>query len=259
MSAPKNHIPASSTPVEPEVLPHDVLNDAVAGEAPIHAVADGQPAAGHAIATPATSLAATVAFALSALMSPYLVIPVGTVGIVASTSATRADFLRWTFLSVFFSTVVPALYVVIQIARGKITDVHVMEREQRGGPFTVALVSSVVGALALRQLKAPVEVWGIGLVLFVNGLVMLQITKIWKISMHVAVLSATILAALTMIEGVSPLALVWMVPALIWARVSRGRHTIWQGIAACVVSCALTAAILYLILFWPRSVYLRQG
>jgi hypothetical protein len=203
------------------------------------------------------TLAGTIAFALSALMSPYLVIPVGTVGIVASTSASRNDFLRWTILSVFFSTVVPALYVVIQIMRGKITDVHVMEREQRGGPFTVALVSSVIGALIIRQLGAPAEVWGVGLVLFVNGFVMLQITKFWKISMHVAVLSATILAALVMIEGVSPWALIWMVPALIWARVSRKRHTLQQGIAACGVSCILTYAVLYLILFLPRTIYLK--
>ncbi|HEX8835184.1 MAG TPA: hypothetical protein VF719_13330, partial [Abditibacteriaceae bacterium] len=57
----------------------------------------------------------STAFALSALLSPYLVIPAGTVGIVASTSSARADFLRWTFFSVLFSTIVPALYVVMQI------------------------------------------------------------------------------------------------------------------------------------------------
>ena len=199
----------------------------------------------------------SLAFALSALLSPYLVIPAGTVGIVATTSAARTDFLRWTAISIFFSTVVPALYVLIQIARGRITDVHVMEREQRGGPFTVALISSVFGALVLRWLKSPVEIWGIGLVLFVNGLVILQISKYWKISVHVAVLSATVLAAIVMIKGVSPFALAWMIPALIWARVTRGRHTIWQGLAACAVACAITATVLYLILYLPRSIYAR--
>jgi hypothetical protein len=249
-------VPTAPSAPEPPTLPHDVLAQEGVPVTPLAAPAAAQ--VGVAVASPVNTVTGTVAFALSALMSPYLVIPVGTVGIVASTSATRADFLKWTFLSVFFSTLVPALYVVIQIWRGKITDVHVMEREQRGGPFTVALVSSVVGGLVLRYLRAPAEVWGIGLVLFINGLVMLQITRIWKISMHVAVLSATILAAIIMIDGVSIPALVWMVPALIWARVTRGRHTVWQGLAACGLSCALTGGVLYLILFLPRAVYLNK-
>ena len=240
--------PETTPLAEPQVLVPDINS----GEIP-HGV-DGK-----IIAVSPNRLSGSIAFALSALLSPYLVIPVGTVGIVASSSSSRVDFLRWTILSVFFSTVVPALYVLLQIARGKISDVHVMEREQRGGPFTVALVSSAVGAMLLRHLRAPAEVWGVGIVLFINGLVMLQITRIWKISIHVAVLSATILAAIVMIDGISVLALAWMVPALIWARVSRRRHTVLQGIAACGVSCAITATVLYLILFLPRAIYMRSG
>ena len=37
-----------------------------------------------------------------------------------------------------------------------------MEREQRGGPFLVAILSSAVGAFVLRTLGANVAVWGVG-------------------------------------------------------------------------------------------------
>src|SRR5688500_6009709 len=99
------------------------------------------------VRTPAVAFKQSVAFTLSAVLSPYLVIPVGTVAIVASVSYTRREWLIWTMLSVLFSTVIPALYVLIQVWRGRITDIHVMEREQRGGPFLVAILSSAVGAL----------------------------------------------------------------------------------------------------------------
>lgn len=206
---------------------------------------------------PAVAMVQSVAFTLSALLSPYLVIPVGTVAIVASVSYSRREWLIWTMLSIFFSTVIPALYVLIQIWRGRITDIHVMEREQRGGPFLVAILSSAVGALVLRTLGANVAVWGVGVVLAANGVVMFWISAHWKISMHVSVLASTILAASIMIEGIALWNLVWMVPALIWARVTRGRHTIWQGIGGCLVACSLTAAILWLLYspyvaqFWP--------
>lgn len=187
----------------------------------------------------------TAAFALSALLSPYLVIPAGTLGIVASQRASNSDLLRWTSLSILFSTVIPALYVVVQILRGKITDVHVMEREQRGGPFLVAVISSFVGAIVLRVLQAPPEVWSIGIVLGVNGIVLFWITSFWKISMHVAVLSATVLAAILVVPDAGVWRLVWLIPALIWARVTRGRHSVGQGLAACAVACLVTGTVLY--------------
>lgn len=202
------------------------------------------------------------AFALSALLSPYLVIPVGTITVVASVSYSQHEWLVWTLLSVFFSTVIPALYVLVQVWRGKITDIHVMEREQRGGPFLVAILSSAVGALVLRTLGAHVAVWGIGVVLAGNGLVLFWISSHWKISMHVAVLSSTILAAVMMIEGIALWNLAWLVPALIWARISRGRHTLWQGIGGCLVACSVTAGLLWLVYspyvsqFW--AVFLKR-
>ncbi|HVF10368.1 MAG TPA: hypothetical protein VNA16_06180 [Abditibacteriaceae bacterium] len=201
----------------------------------------------------------SAAFAFSALLSPYLVIPAGTVAIVASQSSTHQQFMRWTSWSVFFSTVVPALYVVVQMLRGKITDVHVMEREQRGGPFLTAIISSAVGAGVLHQLDAPVRVWGIGVVLAVNGLIMLWVSSFWKISIHVAVLSATVLAAIVMIQGVSVWSLVWLVPALIWARVTRGRHSLLQGVAACVTACVLTGGVMYAINLGPRAMHVLHS
>ena len=210
---------------------------------------------GAAVAVPQPPLMViyhSIAFAFSALLSPYLVIPMGTLGIVASQPGLPHQLITWTTLSVFFSTVVPALYVVLQIWRGKITDVHVMEREQRSGPFVVAVLSSAVGAVVLRALAAPPQVWGIGVVLTVNGVIMLWISSFWKISIHVAVLSATVLAAIVMIPDVGLWRLAWMVPALIWARVTRGRHSLQQGLVACVTATLLTGGVIYLINLWPR-------
>jgi len=210
---------------------------------------------GAAVAVPQPPLMVvyhSIAFAFSALLSPYLVIPMGTLAIVASQPGLQRQLILWTSLSIFFSTAVPALYVVVQMLRGKITDVHVMEREQRSGPFVVAVISSAVGAVILRMLEAPVQVWGIGLVLAVNGVIMLWISSFWKISIHVAVLSATVLAAIVMIPNVGGWRLSWMVPALIWARVTRGRHSLQQGLAAAVTASALTGGVMYLLNLWPR-------
>ena len=187
-----------------------------------------------------------LAFLLSAVLSPYIVIPVGTVGIVYARGHQNyppATLLLWAGLSVFFSTVVPALYVLWGMRRGKITDVHVMEREQRFGPFFVAVVSSIFSALVLWKLGAPPSVCGLSVVIGANGIVLWAITSVYKISIHVSVLSAVVLAAVTLHPGFSPQAF-WLVPALIWARSTRKRHSLKQGILGCLVACFITSLTL---------------
>ena len=228
---------------EPVLPSHTSSGPAPSAPAPLDTMPDEMP-----VPMP-THLSGRVyqglAFALSAVLSPYLVIPVGTVGIVASQEIARHTLLFWTLLSVFFSTGIPALYVVWQMILGNIGDVHVMEREQRGGPFLVAIFSSALGAWALKQCGAPSPVWSLGVVLSVNGVVMLWITSFWKISIHVAVLSATVLASLILIPGIPKRQLLLLIPALIWARVTRGKHSIWQGIGGCGVACVVTLSVLY--------------
>jgi hypothetical protein len=186
----------------------------------------------------------SAAFALSALLSPYLVIPAGTFAIVITQPASWSQLLRWTFVSVFFSTIVPAIFVGVQVLRGAITDIHVMERDQRDGPFIIAIISSFAGAWVLQMMGALPAVWGLGLVLAVNGMVLFAISNYWKISMHVAVLAATVLVGVLFIDGISPWRLLWLIPVLLWARVARRRHTPLQGLAACAVAWSITGGVL---------------
>lgn len=188
-----------------------------------------------------------IAFWVSALFSPYLVIPLGTVALVAAVARTREGFWLWTSLCIFFTTVIPVLFVVVQIARGKITDVHIMERHQRSGPFLVAVLSAAIGAIVMKYYGAPLEIWGIALVFAINGLVLYCITAWWKISIHVAVLSAAILAGAIMIPNMNWRFVAWVIPLIIWARFVRRRHTAWQGLMAFFVAIFITSASIYLL------------
>ena len=186
-----------------------------------------------------------LAFFLSAALSPYIVIPVGTIYLVWARSTSPEKFWQWLGISLFFSTILPVLFIIWGIARGTITDIHVMERTQRGGPFVVAIVGSLVAALCLRYLQAPQSVWALSAILAVNGLAMLFITNYTKISIHVAVLSATVLGASILEPEVPGKALALLVPMLMWGRWRRGRHTWMQGIMGCVVACVLTTGTIF--------------
>jgi hypothetical protein len=180
-----------------------------------------------------------MAFLLSAILSPYLVIPIGSLGIIYGRSL-PSQFWLFALISVFFSTVMPALYVLLGMARGTITDIHVMERGQRGGPFLVAIGGGFAAGYILWRLHAPPSVWGLSVLLSINGLVIWAITWFTKISVHVSVLSATVLGAIIFHPQIRPWSLLWMIPALIWARTRRGRHSVWQGAGGCLVASVVT-------------------
>jgi hypothetical protein len=184
------------------------------------------------------SPADSLAFLLSALLSPYLVIPVGTAGIIYARAPT--EFWVWAAISLLFSTFLPLGYILFGMWRGTISDVHVMEREQRGGPFVIAIVGGFVAAYVLFLLGAPTSVWGLSVIQAVNGLAILGITSFTKISVHVAVLSATVIGATVLHPSLRPFALLWLIPFLIWARARRGRHSLWQGVGGFVVASVIT-------------------
>lgn len=179
-----------------------------------------------------------LAFLLSAVLSPYIVIPVGTMGIIYARAPN--EFWVWAGISLLFSTVLPLLYILIGMARGTISDLHVMEREQRGGPFVVAIAGGFVAGFVLFRLGAPTSVWGLSIIQAVNGLAILGITSFTKISVHVAVLSATVIGATVLHPSTRPFVLLWLIPMLMWARVWRGRHSIWQGIGGFFVASVIT-------------------
>lgn len=198
-----------------------------------------------------------LAFMLSAVLSPYLVILFGTVGIIYARSEPQ-KFWQFLAISLVFSIVLPTLYVLYGIKKGFISDVHVMEREQRNGPFAVAIIGSFLATLLLFLLGAPASVWGLSLILVANGLLIWLITLKTKISVHVSVLASTALGTTILHPEIPPLSFAWMIPALIWARWYRRRHTIWQGIGGAALSGLVTTLVIVLIGLGERVIQLLQ-
>lgn len=185
----------------------------------------------------------SLAFVISALASPFLVMPLFAVLITAHYAPDPGRFALWAGVAAFFSTGVPLAYIGISVRAGTITDIHVMRREQRSGPFVVALFSSGTGAAVLHLIGAPMQLVVLGLCIVVNGIAFALITLRWKISMHPSVYAASVLAAVFLLDARCAWLLAFL-PAIIWARVRRTRHSAAQGVVATLLAGAITLAVL---------------
>jgi len=79
----------------------------------------------------------TEAFAPSPLAAVVLIV------VAWRYSPTTGDALKWSLLGILFAPVVPVLYLLRQLRRGKVTDHHVRRREQRAGIILFTLACGV--------------------------------------------------------------------------------------------------------------------
>src|SRR2546423_424200 len=89
---------------------------------------------------------------------------------------TAAEAVRWGILAALFASFMPFLYIVRGVRRGRLTDHHVGDREQRRAPLLVGIASILVGLALLRLWGAPRDLVAVVAVLAVGLMSSLLVT-----------------------------------------------------------------------------------
>jgi hypothetical protein len=146
--------------------------------------------------------------------------------------------LAWGAFAVAFVSAAPLAYVILRVRRRTLTDVHIGAREQRRVPFTVGLVTVVVGLVLLVVTGAPRLLIALVVAFLALTAAIIAITHWWKVSVHamVAMMTVGVLAAT---YGKALLVSVVAVPVIGWARVELRDHTVRQVLAGAAVGLGI--------------------
>jgi hypothetical protein len=123
----------------------------------------------------------------------------------------------------------------------------VAEREQRGTPFALATLGSGILLALYLWLRAPVQLVALAACLGICGVILYAITSRWKISIHAAAYTGSVTFA-GLLMGPQYLWFLLGIPLIFWARLTRNRHTLSQGVAASLVVSICVVATLRLAL-----------
>lgn len=192
----------------------------------------------------------SIAWLISAVSSPFVVFVV-LIAIFISHTATGVRPLYWSAITLVLTASIPAFYIFWQVRLGKIRDPHIERREDRHRVFGVFSISLLVGTLILWLFGAPHSFFILTLLILLNALCAGVITLYWKISIH-----SWVLAGAITLYGLSFAVSAWfwwaaaLVPLVVWSRVYRRRHTVWQGYAGALAGGFLTL-LLYNIFVRP--------
>lgn len=186
-----------------------------------------------------------MAFLISAVSSPFVIILVFPLIIIAQISATEIQSFKLGALWIIFSTFIPLLFILFGVRAGRYSDVHVEVREQRTVPFVIAIASSLILFIIYYFISAPRELLATTICLVINGVVFLLTNYFWKISIHSAAIAGTAML-LSILIDMRYLWLFLLVPIVIWARLRRKRHNMFQVISAVIFVCVATYIVLIL-------------
>jgi hypothetical protein len=176
-----------------------------------------------------------LAFLTSVVLSPFIITPFFALIIVLTFSATRAQMFTYLTVGVIFGAILPFAFVYMAVKRGKISDVHVAIREERKSPFLFTMTCLLLCTITMYLLEAPKEIVVCSLVMFLNSIIFFLITLYWKISMHSTVLASILVSLSILVSPYYSLGFL-LLPLMIWARIHRHRHNIYQGLVALLLS-----------------------
>jgi membrane-associated phospholipid phosphatase len=127
----------------------------------------------------------------------------------------------------FFGSIFPIAILLYLENRGIIPDIYASKRSTRTKPFIGAVISYLIGFIFLLFFKAPQSVIALMACYFINSLIMMTISKVWKISIHVSGISGPATFLVQQL-GIMMLPFFFLILPVAWARLKLGAHNLSQ-------------------------------
>jgi len=152
---------------------------------------------------------------------------------------TRSEAIREATLGVVLALLLPFSYLLRQVRRGRITDLHVGLRTQRPRILLVFFLAVLATLAMLIAVGSPPELIALIGASLVGLVVALTITFFWKISIHAGV-AAGITTVFVILFGPWMLLIAPLVLAVGWARVRLGDHTATQVVTGTLIGALIS-------------------
>ncbi len=152
-----------------------------------------------------------------------------------------AGFL-WGCLAALFAGVIPLTVILLGVRQGQLSDIHIIDREQRHMPLLVSILSVALGLALLYILPAAGEVRALTVAMLAGLVTTAAVTRVWKVSIHTAVATGFAVVFGTTFGGPAWLAVLPAV-AIGWSRVRLGDHTLSQVFGGAVLGAIVTMTV----------------
>src|SRR5262249_53933025 len=121
---------------------------------------------------------------VSNVVSPPVVWSIMAFPIAALDAPSTGKMLTWALIYVVLVSVMPTLYILLQVRRGNIADMHMPNREERIRPFIVSIITTSLAVVILYLSSASPIMRLFAISSLIQLTLMALITTMWQISIH---------------------------------------------------------------------------
>jgi membrane-associated phospholipid phosphatase len=189
------------------------------------------------------SLPLRVARVVTEVLSPAVIVVALPLAVAWQATGYRvAPTLGWGLLVAVFYSVIPMVIMVRGARRGRWDGHWVRERERRMVPFLLCLVSTTAGLVIMLIGGAPQAVIALSWSMIATLVVVLAITRWWKVSVHATVAGGAV-ATIVLLYGPWYLLLIAGVALVAWSRVVVEDHTAAQVVVGALLGPLVGGAV----------------
>jgi len=186
-----------------------------------------------------------IASLTSNILNPFLVGFVLILLLSFRSAPSGLDAVKWALISVA-AGILPVFGVVIYLVRSqKLENIFINVREQRTKIYLLASVCAGLGCVILYYLEAPKELIATFVAGFSAVVVFMCVNFFWKISLHTALITASVTVLIILYGSIAAGAVV-LVPLIGWARIELNHHSPAQAAAGALLAAAIVVVVFYL-------------
>ena len=137
-------------------------------------------------------------------------------------------------------------YIVKGVKAGRWADHHIERREQRAIPLLVAIGSVATASALLIAVHAPRELIALVIAQLAGLIIVLVITRFWKISIHSAT-AGGLLGILLVLYGPWTLIGLTLLAVIAWSRIVLDAHTWAQVTVGAILGFAVATTLFQLL------------
>ena len=186
-----------------------------------------------------------IANLLSNILNPFVVGLITILFLSFESTSSTADALKWSLILIAVG-ILPVFLAMLYLARkGKLDSIFTSVRQQRTGVYLLAAVCAVTGGVIIAFLEAPPELRATFVAGFSAVIVFMVINFWWKISLHIAFITASATVLIILYGYIGAISVV-ILPMMAWARVESGQHTPAQVATGAFLAMVITVVVFYI-------------
>lgn len=163
------------------------------------------------------------------------------------------EAIKWSLILIAVSILPIYLILFYMVRKGKIDNIFTVVRKQRTMIYMVGGICGVVACLVLILLEAPPELVAAAVAGLSAAVIYLCVNLWWKISLHTAFVSASVVLLVILYGWVAMVSIV-LLPLMFWSRVELKRHSPAQVVAGAILAALIVSVVFYVFLPWYRVV-----